>query len=176
MVFDWDDLHPGNDRLDLFERLKAANPAFRCTVFAVPGLGDDKYWSSLPDWMEVAMHGWLHPDPREAEHWTRAQITWVLDRKPSRFVEGWKSPGWQISDATYDVLLERDWWVADHPESADRRRDGIRHLELGQADGWHWHGHVQDVCGNGLQETWPTVLQLVEQAESFELVSEVVCR
>lgn len=171
MIFDWDDLYPGNDRLDLFAKLKDANPGFRCTVFAVPGLGNDGYWDSLPDWMELAVHGWLHPHPREAEHWTRAQIEWVLDRKPARMVEGWKSPGWQISDATYEVLLERGWWVADHPESANRRPNGIRYHELGQGN--HWHGHIQDVCGNGLAETFDTVLELVRNADSFELISEV---
>ncbi len=172
MLFDSDDLYDGNDRIELLCRLKEANPLFRMTAFCVPALGTDAYWDGLPDWIECAMHGWLHPSPREAEHWTRDQIEWVLDRKPARFVNVWKSPGWQISDATYDVLLERGWAVADHPESADRRPEGIRYHELGQGD--HVHTHINDWGSNGLNESWDYLLDRVTRATSFELISEVV--
>lgn len=172
MVFDWDDFHESNHRYDLLERLKAANPAFRCTLFAVPGLGSPEFWEAVPDWCELAVHGWLHPHPREAENWTREQTIDVLLSAHPRFVEGFKAPGWQISDGTYAALLELGWWVADHPESADRRPEGLRYHQLGQGD--HWHGHIQNDCGNGLEETFNHVLRLVENAEGFELISEVV--
>lgn len=172
MIFDTDDLYDGNDRLDLLQRLKDVNPAFRMTAFCVPRLGDDFYWDSLPEWIECVGHGEYHPDPREAEHWTYEKAMDVLLSLPPRFVDGWKSPGWQISDGTYLALVDLGWWVADHPESAGRRPDGIRYHELGQGD--HVHTHVQDVCGNGLSETFASLLEKVERAESFELISEVV--
>jgi hypothetical protein len=40
--------------------------------------------------------------------------------------------------------------------------------------GDHWHGHIPNVCGNGIEETFPELLERVRQAESFELVSEAV--
>lgn len=166
-----------NHRLDLLSRLKDANPAFRMTAFAVPGFCPDGFLRSLPDWIEVVPHGWLHggpdcSDPREAEHWTYEQACEVLDNLHPLFARGWKSPGWQISDGTYRALLERGYWVADQHYNDHRRPDGLRvHCE---GDGDHVHTHVQDVCGNGLEETFPTLLDRVLRAESFELVSEVV--
>lgn len=172
MIFDTDDLWKDHDRIDLLARLKAANPAFRMTAFAVPGLGYDAYWESLPDWIELAVHGWLHPHPREAENWTYQEASRVLDAKPARFVNGFKAPGWQISDGTYWALLDRGWWVADQRYNDHRRPSGLRiHCE---GEGDHVHTHVQNVCGNGLEELFPTLLDKVTRAESFELVSEAV--
>jgi hypothetical protein len=176
VIFDWDDMHDGQHRLDLFEALKQVNPAFRATVFAIPGLCSAAFLESLPDWLEVVPHGWLHggpdcSDPREAENWTYERAVDAL-RAPSRFVHGWKSPGWKISDGTYQALLKMGWWCADHPENDQRRPEGLRVHVLGGPD--HWHGHIQNVCGNGLEETWAELLPTVANAESFELISEVV--
>ena len=88
------------------------------------------------------------------------------------FVQGFKAPGWQISDGCYEVLLDRGWWVADQPYNDHRRPEGLRVHRLG--DGDHWHGHIQNVCGNGLEETFPTVLDLVKNADSFQFISEAV--
>lgn len=172
MIFDTDDLYDGNDRMDLLLELKAANPAFKLTAFAVPALGDDAYWESLPDWVEVAMHGWAHPHPREAENWSYDQALDVMLSAPTRFVQGWKSPGWQISDGTYEAAAELGWWVADQTYNDHRRPEGLRvHCE---GEGAHVHTHVQNVCGNGLEESFPHLLACVREASVFEFVSEVV--
>lgn len=176
MIFDTDDFHERNHRLDLLERLHDANPLFRMTVFAVPALCSDAFLGTLPDWIEVAGHGWDHggaacTNAREAEHWTYEQAMDVLLSLPARFVEGWKSPGWLISDGTYEALAELGWWVADQTYNDDRRPAGLRvHCE---GEGDHVHTHVQNVCGNGLEERFPMLLERVAMADSFELVSEV---
>jgi hypothetical protein len=172
VIVDFDDYSQGNHRLDLLHRLKKANPDFRCTIFAVPGQGTPQFWDATPDWCELAVHGWMHPTPRECEDWTAVQMRTLMAAKPARFVEGFKAPGWQISQGCYEALLDGGWWVADHPETTDRRPEGLRVHVLG--DGDHWHGHIQNVCGNGLEETWVEVLARVTAAESFELISEVV--
>lgn len=172
MILDFDDFHEHNHRYDLLERLKQENPAFRCTLFAVPGLGSDAFWNDVPDWCELAVHGWLHPDPREAENWTREETIDVLLSVHERFVKGFKAPGWQISNGTYEALIELGYWLADQPYNDGRRPEGLMVHRLG--DGDHWHGHIQDVCGNGLAETFSVLLGCVRAAESFELVSEVV--
>ena len=92
--------------------------------------------------------------------------------RPPQFVEGFKAPGWQISDGCYQACMEAGWWVADHYENDDRRPDGLRAHVLDTGD--HWHGHIQNVCGNGLQERFPELLARVREAESFQLISEVV--
>lgn len=173
MVFDWDDFHEHNNKYELLWQLKELRPDFRCTMFAVPGLGSDDFWGEVPDWIQLAVHGWEHPDPYECANWSNARMEQLLDEPVLRhFVRGFKAPGWQISDACYRVLQERGWWVADHPENNARRPAGIKAHVWGGPD--HWHGHIQDVCGNGLEETFSTVRDLVRSASSFELVSECV--
>lgn len=179
MIFDTDDFHETNHRLDLLERLKDANPAFKMTVFAVPAYCPESFLNSLPDWIEVAMHGWDHggrdcSNANEAQDWTYEQAMDVLVAASGRFVDGFKAPGWQISDGTYLALEELGWWVADQHYNDHRRPAGIRvHCE---GDGDHVHTHVQNVCGNGLAETFPMLLDLVAAAESFQWISEVVNR
>jgi hypothetical protein len=173
VIVDFDDFDEGNHRLDLLHELKAANPAFRCTLFAVPGNGTDEFWQSVPDWCELAVHGWLHPDPYECSEWSYDRMMTLIEEPILWwFQRGFKAPGWQISNGCYEALLERGWWVADQHYNDERRPAGLWiHCE---GDGDHWHGHIQDVCGNGLEETFPSLLARVKEAASFELVSEVV--
>lgn len=177
MIFDTDDFHETNHRLDLLERLHDANPAFRMTAFAIPAYCPESFLDSLPDWIEVAVHGWAHggrdcSDPREAEHWTYEQAIDVLLAVPDRFVDGFKAPGWQISDGTYQALAELGFWVADQHYNDHRRpAELLCHCE---GDGDHVHTHVQNVCGNGLEEQFALLLDLVAAASSFELISESV--
>lgn len=174
MVVDFDDFSEWNNRLDLLHELKAINPLFRCTAFAVPGQGSDEFWSSLPRWIELAVHGWLHPTAHECEHWMRESIEWVLEQEVVRkhFVNGWKSPGWLTSPAVYEVLRERSWWIADQHLADDRRPADMR-VYLWE-DGDNWHGHIQNVCGNGLEETWEELSARVAAASEFRFASEAV--
>jgi hypothetical protein len=179
VIVDFDDFTEHTHRLDLLERLRDANPAFRCTLFAVPALGDDRFWSSVPEWCELAVHGWLHPHPRECQDWSAERMRELIAAKPERFVDGFKAPGWQISDGCYEALVEAGWWVADHYENDGRRPAGLRAHVISRTaasggDPAHWHGHIPDVCGNGIWETFPRLIDRVRAAESFELVSEAV--
>lgn len=174
MVFDFDDFHDGNHRLDLLWKLKLQNPHFRCTVFAIPALCSEPFLYRLPSWIEIAVHGWRHDTPKECADWAEDDMRRLLNREivRDRFVQGFKAPGWQISDGCYQVLAERGYWVADQPYNDHRRPEGLRTHLLGSPD--HWHGHISDVCGNGLNETFPQVRKLVKQATTFEWISEMV--
>ena len=171
-VVDFDDFHETNHRLDLLWQLRELNPAFRCTVFAVPGCGSDEFWASVPRWIELAVHGWLHPHSRECENWTREQIEEVLESDVVRrwFVAGWKSPGWQTSPAIYEVLAERDFWIADQHLADHLRPSGLRTYLW--EDGGNWHGHVQDWGSNGIAETWEDLTRFVEGRHEFRFASE----
>lgn len=170
MIVDFDDFHETNHKLHLLHALKAVNAGFRCTLFAVPALGTETFWETVPGWCELAVHGWFHPDPHECQHWPAEQMDMVIHAKPGRFVNGFKAPGWQISDGCYQSLLAHGWWLADQHYNDDRRPQGIAvHCE---GDGDHWHGHIQDVCGNGVEERWDELVERVRGAASFELVSE----
>lgn len=179
MVVDLDDFCEDNHRLDLLQQLHDANPEFRVTLFAIPALGSDEFWESVPEWCELAMHGWAHPHPRECETWSYETATEMLARRPERFVEGFKAPGWRMSPGLYRALLERDWWVADHWDNNALRPEGIRAHVISpetarRENPEHWHGHVQNVCGNGLEETFDELLDRVRAADRFEWMSELM--
>jgi hypothetical protein len=186
LLVDFDDFCEDENRLDLLHALRDSNPEFRCTLFAIPAKGSPEFWDSVPEWCELAMHGWAHPNSREAEGWTYEQAHDVLARKPERFVEGWKSPGWQSSPFVYEALMDRDWWIADHWENAERLRPyqvtGFPDIKLRahviqptyRETGDHWHGHIPNVCGNGIEETFDTLLARVRNADQFQVMSEVV--
>ena len=154
MICDFDDFSETNHKLDRLHELKAANPLFRCTLFAVPGLGSDGFWAGVPDWCELAVHGWLHPDPMECATWGRKRTLRLMDEPTvSRFfVRGFKAPGWQISDGTYEALLERGFWVADQHLEDHRRPAGLPTYFYEDSPD-RWHGHTHDVCGNGHRGT-----------------------
>lgn len=170
---DFDDFHEGNHKLHRLHELKRLNPLFRCTMFAVPGLGSNGFWESVPRWIELAVHGWVHPHSRECEHWTRNEIDAVLDSDVVRkhFVCGWKSPGWQTSPAIDEVLRERDWWIADQHLGDSRRPDGLR-VYLHE-DHVSWHGHIQDWGSNGIDESWDALAEFVAAADRFVFASEL---
>lgn len=173
MIVDLDDFHETNHRLDLLHQLKDTNPLFRCTLFAVPGLGSDRFWESVPDWCELAVHGWLHPDPYECAGWTYERMQQAIDEKPGRFVNGFKAPGWQISDGCYAALLDNGWWVADQHLEDGRRPRGLP-VYFYEDGNDRWHGHIQDVCGNGLQERWGELVGRVAAATEFRVCSQAV--
>ncbi len=173
MVFDWDDAYPGHDAFPRLQQLHAIRPDFRCTLFAIPGRCTGDWCRSLPPWIELAVHGWLHESNYECAAWTHAEMERCLDDDLVRtyFVSGFKAPGWQISDACYSVLLGRGWWVADQHLEDGRRPPNLRTYFY--EDGPQWHGHIDDVCGNGIEETWDRVVALVQGAEEFRWASEV---
>ncbi len=175
MIFDWDDIAGETWFLARMYDLKHLRDDFKATLFCIPGQGDAAIWWDYPEWLELVPHGWLHPHPHEAEEWSRERTLEVLDDPvvTEFMVCGWKSPGWNVSNGTYDALLERGHWLADHPKNNARRPVGLRCHLLGSPD--HFHGHVGSVgVDNGIRETWGKVKDLVREAESFEFMSEAV--
>jgi hypothetical protein len=173
-IFDFDDFHETNNRYDLLWRLKEINPEFRCTLFAVPALGSTDFWDGVPDWCELAVHGWLHPDPYECCNWEyerMADLIDVIDDEYPWFVRGYKAPGWQISNGCYQALLDRDWWVADQHLEDARRPKGLRTYFYEDGED-RWHGHIQDWGSNGMNETWGELSARVGAATSFQFASE----
>lgn len=173
MLVDFDDFEDSSHRLDLLQKLKLINPEFRCTVFAIPNRCSPELLARTPSWIEIAVHGWDHPTPTEAQEWTRQETLDVMHSIDlSRFTAGFKAPGWQVSDGTYEALSDLGWWIADQPYNDHRRPTGLLTHRLG--DGDHWHGHIQNVCGNGLEETFDMLATKVSEATTFQFVSEAV--
>lgn len=177
MIVDLDDYHEDDNRLDLLHQLREINPAFRCTVFAIPALGSEDFWRSTPGWIELAVHGWRHPDPHEAEQWSYGDASFVFAYCSGLFTHGFKAPGWQISPETYRAAMDLGWWVADHWDNDANRPKGLLTHRIApdyRETSEHWHGHIPNVCGNGIAETFAELSALVYRADSFEFVSEKV--
>lgn len=175
MIVDLDDFHETNHQYELLHALKAANPLFKCTLFAVPGLGSHGFWATVPDWCELAVHGYLHPTPYECANWTKERMLELMGYEVCErfFVKGFKAPGWQISDGCFEALAERGWWIADQHLEDHRRPAGLRTYFYEDGED-RWHGHVQNVCGNGLEETWDELLGRVAAATEFRFCSEAL--
>lgn len=168
-TIDLDDFSLMNNRLDLLWQLKAMRPDFKMTAFAVPALGTSEFWESVPTWIELAVHGWKHPTPRECEEWDYHTMDKYMRRVHPRFVHGFKAPGWQISDSSYRWLQRHGWWVADQDYNDSRRPEDLAVYKV-----TGWHGHIQDVCGNGLVESWPQVVRIVNTTKEFRFASEML--
>jgi hypothetical protein len=173
MTFDFDDFTDDNNRMDLFEKLRDLNPDFKCTVFAIPALCSEDFLLSLPPWLEIAVHGWAHSTTRECLAWSQGDIDNLFCNPKVRtcFRRVFKAPGWQISDSCYIWCLNRGIVVADQDYNKTRWPLGL-HTYTYEGHSDRWHGHIQNVCGNGLEETYDTVAKLVEDGTEFEFVSE----
>ncbi len=160
------------------------------TLFTIPGLTDPHWLEEVRlarPWLEFVPHGATHPHSRECQHWTgedtRRYISEIslrfgfakVNEAPGRgrlLTRGFKAPGWQISDATLQVLSEMSWWVADQPYNQGRRPKGMRYYELpftaggfsfGGNGGIQIHGHVGHMGGhnaNELELIMPDILKL----------------
>lgn len=176
LIADWDDL---TDKdiwfIEKLKELKKINPAFKCTVFAIPGKCGDNFIHNIPDWVQIAAHGWDHNSNYECLSWDQAQMFRVM----SYLDQYWKKtkifkfPGWQGSVDARMALRFNGWTLADNPNYKELRIDGLRiydHTEYGDSA---WHGHVANVCGNGLLETWDRLVERVKNETEFKWISEV---
>ena len=178
MVVDFDDFHETNHRYDLLHQLKEINPAFKATLYAVPGLGSPEFWAAVPDWLELVPHGWKHPDAHECQNWSRTEMNVYMNAIEADypwFKHGFKAPGWQISDGIYYALSIREWWMADQHLEDKRRPHNLRVYFYEDGDD-RWHGHIQNVCGNGLEERWGELVSLVQGATDFKFCSEALSK
>ena len=178
-VLDFDDFRRENSRLDLLDELKRRVTDLKVTLFTIPmsscGWMAHMNWLAQVreerPWIELAMHG-LHHDYLECSHWDQPRsLTHLLAvEETGIFVPGFKAPYWETSPGLYAALIERNWWIADHPKNISKRPAGLRVYELDRSE--RVHGHIQNVCGNGLEEKFEYYTSL---KGPFQFVSEVMC-
>lgn len=173
------------------DALHFANPAFKVTLFAIPGEMTQEllnWCKANKSWVELAFHGFYHSSNYECEKLTYEEFDdlmlefgWLVD-----FATGFKAPGWQISDEAYEWLKYHGWWVADQSYNNNRRPEALKAYVV---DGKEfrvykngkpsepveaWHGHTWNCVGNGIEETFDHVKGLVQNAKEFKFVSEVL--
>jgi len=186
-VVDFDDF-AGDYRqngLNYLYWIKSQYPKFKCTLFAVPFWGEKSQQSFFTivkqlDWIDLAIHGFTHPHPREAENWDKATINEVLDNCEDWgvFSKIFKAPGWQISNDTYEVLKERDYIVADQHYNEKRRPEGLK--SYCTCHPWMVHGHIQNIENdnpiyrNGLQQFIEEHGLPFDEGTTFHFIKDIV--
>lgn len=180
-VLDLDDAYPGNDRMDLLRDLKRQVPGLKVTLFAIPGRCSPAWVAEMNalDWVEIVPHGWMHNTNRECEHWSQQHAIWVLEESADLGfeIDGFKAPGWQISDGCYAALSQCGFWVMDQPYNNHRRPPGLRAYLLGEppAGVRQIHGHVGHLNGHNANELEYLVPEILACRDmEWKFVSEVV--
>jgi len=191
VVFDLDDFQfttnngrVGDLSIAYLYYLKAHFPKFKATLFTIPNRCPPGSLDGIAalDWIELGVHGWMHDNNYECSEITKEECYKILEdtekRHPKCFVEGFKAPGWQISDGCYEALLENECWVADHTYNDDRRPAELPVYKLDHP--WCIHGHTWDIQGVPVNQQ-NGIRQLIEERglnftpeTNFHFISEVV--
>ena len=195
-VLSFDDFGIGCYRqIELLQELKKKFKNFKCTLFTIPAIPDFQkeyipFLESFLDKMgkesiEFAQHG-LHHKRSEFEFISKEEakeklLKGYLPHK-DYYVKGFKAPYWAICHNTYSVLKELGFWVAVLPHQLESSKDwGTKHEDLkglkyySVSDKfYHFQGHVGNVCGNGIEESFETLINLPEEGE-FKFCSEMLC-
>lgn len=175
-IVDFDDFCEGNDRMELLKEIKRFIPGFRVTLFTIVGRCNDDWIEEMKkiDWIDMVPHGFLHPHPRECQNWGYETCVKYLDYlEPLGLTKGFKAPGWQISDAMYQALLERGYWVADQNYNNERRPKGLRAYILDTPNQIHGHiGHLGGHNANEIEYLMPQILSL--NGGEFLFISDII--
>lgn len=196
LAFEIDDFGPVNHNLGILEDIHEHFPNFKITLFTVPWdirfgrnfresapvtLEKFKPWVAAvnkADWMEIALHGLAHSPMEFAElSYEGATKRIVVGMKMfenvgiKNFTKIFKAPQWEISAEAKKaaenmgfVVVEDgyyNWNLAKDKPNADAEEPYIL------------HGHVQDVCENGLEESLPRIMSLPTDTE-FMFLSEIL--
>lgn len=206
-VYEWDDfgcnheissMCQSHDCRDQLLRLKEVNPDFKATLFSIPGEMTFellKWCHDNKDWIELAYHGLFHSSNYECEKMSYEEFDSMMLAFQvcygAYFVEGFRAPGWQISDDVFQWLEDNDWWVADQSYNDQRRpnmnayvnmngqfivhnRNSANYLPVDAYHGHTWNvGSVGSVPANGIYEDYDNVERLVRESKEFKFVSEL---
>jgi hypothetical protein len=190
-----DDFNPVNHRLDVLRKLRDRYDDFKITMFTVPWdiryetekggapITDERFteWVNIvrhgvdDGWLEIAVHGLTHA-PREFEGMEKkqadARITFAekfLKDAKIPFVKIFKAPQWLLSEEAKKAVEDRGYKVVEDGYYNWNFKDDFP-VELDEVIG---HGHVQNVCDNGLDEALLRLVQIPEEYK-FKFISEVL--
>lgn len=195
VAIEYDDFGPVNSNFGILENFKEHYPNFKVTLFTVPW--DVRFGRSFQesapitlekfkpfvdavnscDWIEIALHGLSHAPLEFAELSYDAAIKrLVIGMKMfenvgiKNFTKIFKAPQWEISEEAEQAAKDMGFLVL-HDQYYNWNLASDRPNE-GSQEPFIMHGHVQDVCDNGMAETMHRVLKLPVDTE-FKFLSEV---
>lgn len=196
IAIEYDDFSAVNHGLPYLETMKEHFPDFKVTLFTVPW--EVRYCKNIQDsapltlekfkpvvdavnkadWIEIALHGLTHAPMEFAElSYEGAMKRLTVGMKMfqnagvKNFVKIFKAPQWEISAEAKQAAIDMgfkvvedgyyNWSLANDEPNADAKEPIIA------------HGHVQDVCDNGLEETMHRILKLPPDTE-FIFLSDIL--
>jgi hypothetical protein len=184
------DMCQSHDCRDILEELHKINPAFKATLFAIPGEMTTELinWAVFNShWIELAVHGFYHSSNYECEKINYDEFDELMNSMPfiqDFFVKGFKA--WQISDDALRWLKDHGWWVADQPYNNDRRpkdlpsycimgNEGkVLHNDRESSTVFASHHHTWNCMGNGVYEQFDYIVDLIKDKPDFKFVSELI--
>lgn len=197
IAIEFDDFSPRNSNLALLEEIKEHYPNFQVTLFTVPWeirfgqptpITDAQFrpWveavKANADWIEIALHGLTHKEqspqygvPAEFENiaydeaWKRITVgEKMFINRDIPLAKIFKAPQWQLSSEGKKAAEVCGFKVVE---------DGYYHWNL--KDDFPFtdkvpeiviaHGHVQNVCGNGIEESMHRIMQLPTDTQFLKL-------
>ncbi len=171
MILNADDFYDENNGLDLLFEFRSKLPGFKITMFAIPARCSNGFLKEVEqiEWIDLVPHGLNHETARECELWTYAEsLEYLVLASGLGWTKGFKAPGWNVSDGLYQALLERRYWIADHPKNNARRPEGLPVYLPGQG---RYHFHIGPGFTNSLDINKEFILSM--QGE-FKFIDEVI--
>ena len=168
LVVDFDDFSEKNHKLDLLKKLKQEIPNLKVTLFTVPADSSKEFCQKIAqwDWVELALHGEKH-NHLECSIWTKEKTLEVLNKYEqwNCFQKIFKPPYWAGSKGLYEALAEKGYIVAQTPTAivGDNKVYRLNHNSV--------HGHIQNVCENGLEEKFN--YYKLFKGHSFKFISDL---
>jgi hypothetical protein len=186
-----DDFSPKNSNFGILEEMREHFPNFKITMFTVPW--EIRWGEQTPvtlekfrpfakgiqmsqSWLEVAIHGLTHA-PMEF-----AEISYDNARK--RLIVAEKM--FANAGITFARIFKAPFWTVSYPAKRALKDLGYKVLEDGcyqwnladdkpikKADVIITQSHVQQTCGNGLEEVYPKLMKLPVDTE-WLFLSEVL--
>lgn len=179
IVIDIDDFCNATPCLDDLLQLRVAYPRFRATLFTIPEQTSVDLLEAAQKltWLEIAVHGFCHVPNHEMSLYDEAEVRRRMKQVPWRFfAQGFKAPGWQITQATITVCNEFGLWVALHERDTALMplcQHGY-YACRGQRPADYQHFHTHDVCGNWIHQMLPKLLTQWDKEQEFCFVSEAL--
>ncbi len=162
VYLEFDDFGETNHRLDWLWQLHKAFPKFKVNLFTIPSDFHGNFCAYVKslDWIQICVHGFNHTNNEEVSEKE-------LERLKDHFSPIYRAPYWQLSDTMYERLTKLGYTIMIHP---DDPRVGIKYnwntkdsppfLKI-----LYGHGHVQNVCNNGIEQSIENILKLPKDTE-----------
>lgn len=197
IALEFDDFSPRNSSFGILEEIKDHYPNFKVTMFTVPWevrfgeqtpITEPKFapWVNAvkesASWLEIALHGMSHApmefaEVSEEEAAKRMIIGMkMFENREIPLAMIFKAPQWALNPGVVraanslglDVVHDHyyNWNLADEcPFTKEQIKNDPGVIIA--------HGHVQKVCGNGLEEVAHRIMQIPPETE-FIFLSEAL--